>query len=278
MLDRCTTQSVRRMSTTAPGRRARRWASTATSLLALLACLALAATASAKPTGEFAVFSNCPLTVVGVNECVYGQATSGELELGKLIVPIKNAITYQGGLEVGEKEETFVNASEGATLSKTIEEVPGGLDSMPLTVMLESVGTVAMSKKNLAEAKGVAFALPVRAHLKNSYLGETCFIGSSAKPITIDLTSGVTSPPAPNKAAKGSPGTLETKEAGTLEIFKSDVLVENAFSTPEASGCGSILTPIINEKYALPSAAGRNTAVLDGTTKFATAEAVRKSE
>jgi hypothetical protein len=278
MLDRRGKEDGVRSVYNAGRRRSRRVASAAAGLLALLVSSALPATAAAKPTGEFAVFGNCPLTVVGVNECVYGQASGGELVLGRLDVPIKNAITYQGGLEVGEKEETFVNASEGATLSKTIEEVPGGLDSLPLTLTLELVGTVAMSKKNLAEAKGVALALPVRAHLKNSYVGETCFIGSSAKPITLDLTTGATSPPAPNKAAKGSPGTLETKEAGTLEIFKSDVLLENAFSAPEASGCGSIVTPIINGKYALPSAAGHNTAIFDGTTRFATAEAVRKSE
>jgi hypothetical protein len=222
------------------------------------------------------------LSTTGVNECVYGQITSGELRFGSMSVPITKAITFQGGLIVTEKAETFVNATEGATLSKTAEEVPGGFESATVTETLEPVGTVAMSRSNLAAGKGVALTLPVRAHLNSSVFGESCFVGSSASPITLKLTTGATSPPEPNKPITGKPGTLESREAGALLIYKGDALVENAFSVPGAKGCGgsfeSLINPLVNSKYSLPAAAGHNAATFNGTTKFATAEAVRNSE
>lgn len=265
-----------------PARALRRARSTVAGLLVLFAALAFAPTAIAKPKGEFAVFANCPLSTPGVNECVYSQSTGGELAFGTMKVPIMKPITLQGGLIVTEKGETFVNATEGMTLSKTPENVPGGFEGLAVTVTLELVGTVAMSRSNLAAGKGVALTLPVRAHLNNPFFGETCFIGSSTSPITLNLTTGATSPPPPNKSIKGSPGTLETREEGTLRVYAGDVLVDNAFSVPGAKGCGgafeAIINPIINSKFGLPSAAGHNSTILSGTSKFATAEAVKKSE
>jgi hypothetical protein len=251
-------------------------------LLVLLAALATASSAMAgKPKGDFEDFAHCPLMVAGVNECVYSKTTGGELVFGKMVVPIENTIILQGGIDATETEETFVNPIEVGTLSKTAEEVPGGFESKPLTETLELVGSVAISRKKLT-AEGVALKLPVRAHLKNADLGEACYIGSSTSPITLNLTTGTTSPPAPNKPIKGSHGTIEIKDEETLEIFKGDSLVENAFSVPGASGCGgifeSIIDPLVDAKFGLPAAAGHNTAIMSGTSKFATAEAVRKSE
>jgi hypothetical protein len=273
---------IRRLRST-PQRASRRSLSTITGLLVLLGALILAPSALAgKPKGEFAVFNDCPLSTAGVNWCVYSKTTSGELVFGTMKVPIVNPIVLQGGLKVTEKEETFVNTTEGETLSKTAEEVPGGFEKMTLTATLELVGAVALSRKDLSAGEGTAIKLPVRAHLKNAFLGESCFIGSSATPITLNLTTGTTSPPAPNKPIKGSKGTFESKEEGTLEVFKSDSLVENAFSVPAVKGCGgieeSIIDPLLNSKYGLPSSAGHNTVIMNGTSEFATAEAVKASE
>jgi hypothetical protein len=260
-------------------RASRRTSHPAAALLALLGALYVASPAMAgKPTGEYSQFTHCPLEVAGVNECVYGEVTSGEITLSKIDTPINHPITLQGGLVVTEKEETFVNATEGATLSKTPEEVPGGFGSSPLTETLELVGSVALSRKKLAAGEGTALKLPVRVHLKNMFLTESCFIGSSAKPITLNLTTGTTSPPEPNKPIKGSPGTLESKEAGKLLIYKGDRLLDNAFSVPAAEGCGTLATSLINAQFGLPAAAGHSTVVFGGTTKFANAQAVRESE
>jgi len=203
-----------------------------------------------------------------VTQCVYIPTKSGELLFGKASIPINNTIKIQGGLIVSGSEETFVNATEGATLSKTAEEVVGGFEG-PLTATLELVGTVTLSRTDLAVGEGTALKLPVRAHLKNMFVGETCFIGSS---------TGATSPPPPNKSIKGSPGTEESKEGGNLVVHKADSLVENAFSVPQAEGCGTLVTPILNAKFGLPSAAGHNSAILNGNSEFASAKAVEESE
>ncbi len=264
-----------------PRRRASRRASHPTAaLLALLAALYLApsATAAGKPKGEYLQFTHCPLEGAGVNECVYGEVPSGEIVLNKVKIPIKNTIALQGGQVVTATEETFVNATESATLSQTAQEVPGGFDSSTLTATLELVGSVALSRTKLAAGEGTALKLPVRVHLKNMFLGEGCFIGSSTKPITLNLTTGTTSPLEPNRPIKGSSGTFESKEAGKLLIYKSDSLVDNAFSVPGAEGCGTLANLLIDEKFGLPAADGRNTVIFNGTTKFANAEAVRASE
>jgi hypothetical protein len=258
-------------------------------VLVLLLALAAPAAFAGKPKGEYAPFTGCPLKTAGVSQCVYAQFTGGELRFGTMVVPIEHAVTLQGGLIVSGAEETFVNAGEGETLTKTEEKVPGGFsgvggtESSPMTLTLELVGAVALSRGNLAEAKGTALKLPVRAHLKNVYFGEECFLGSSASPITLNLTTGVTSPPAPNKAITGSAGTHEVKEAGNLVVYKGDSLVENAFSVPGTKGCGAgvykeIIGPLLNMKYGLPAAGGHNTAIFKGTSEFANAEAVLKSE
>jgi len=266
----------------ASSRAVRRGAATSVGLLALLASLALASTAFAGPKGEFVVFSDCPLGTSGVNECVYSSTTGGTLVFNKLTVPLAKTITLQGGLIVGGTEETFVNAKDGDTLSPVAEEVPGGYEAKPLTLTLELVGPVALSRHKLAKAEGTALKLPLRAHLKNAALGEECFIGSSISPIALNLTTGTTSPPLPNKAISGTPGMFESREAGALEVFKGDSLVENAFSVPAVAGCGGLLKEVIDPrldtKFGLPSAAGHNAAVLSGASEFATAEAVRKSE
>jgi hypothetical protein len=270
-------------------RRGARLASPAvTLLLVLLLAVAAPAAFAGKPKGEYAPFTGCPLKTAGVSQCVYAQFTGGKLTFGTMVVPIEHAITLQGGLIVSGTEETFVNAGEGETLTKTEEKVPGGFsgvgtESSPMALTLELVGAVALSRGNLAEAKGTALKLPVRAHLKNVYFGEECFVGSSTSPITLNLTTGVTSPPAPNKPITGSIGTHEVKEAGNLVLYKGDSLVENAFSVPGAKGCGAgvykeIITPLLNMKFGWPASGGHNTAIFSGTSEFANAEAVLKSE
>ena len=182
-----------------------------------------------------------------------------------------------------------MNTTEGQTLAVVNEEVPGGFVGLPRSgekssesVALELVGAVELSRGNLSGAKGTALKLPVRAHLMDEFFGTSCYVGSSASPITLDLTTGTTSPPKPNKPITGSEGVYESKEEGKLVLYKSDSLVENAFSVPAAKGCGgaeeSLIDPIVNSKYRLPSAAGNSTAIFSGTSEFASAEAVKRSE
>jgi hypothetical protein len=96
-------------------------ASAMTLVLVLMLALAAPAAFAGKPKGEYAPFTGCPLKTAGVSQCVYAQFSAGELRFGTMVVPIEHAITLQGGLIVSGAEETFVNAGEGETLTKTEE-------------------------------------------------------------------------------------------------------------------------------------------------------------
>ncbi|HEX5308809.1 MAG TPA: hypothetical protein VFW38_06990 [Solirubrobacteraceae bacterium] len=283
-----------------------------TALVALLA-LGLASQALAtKPTGAFVNFGDCPLSNPATVGCVYAQTTGGEFNIGSTEVPIKKTITLQGGLPVTEEEPliSIIPAADGNTLSKTPQTVPGGLLKIlapgffpePLkaifnefinkgitgvTATTELAGTPKISLGNALTKSGTALVLPVRVHLENSFLGSGCFIGSKAHPVSVEFTTGTTSPPGPNKPITGSGGELEIKEGGALLIDKNNSLVNNSFGAPEAEGCGSqilfglftwLVDDAVDAEVGLPSEPGHNTAILNGNEEIGVASAVKASE
>ncbi|MGA8362981.1 MAG: hypothetical protein WB709_00500, partial [Solirubrobacteraceae bacterium] len=142
--------------------------------------------------------------------------------------------------------------------------------------------SIGLNEENLLTATGTALSLPVKVKLDNPLLGESCFIGSNAHPISLSLTTGTTSPPKPNEPIKGNVGTLESAGEGAILIVSKNSLVNNSFAAPEAEGCGGIfaflIDALVDGKLGLPSASGHNTAILNGTLYQSGAEAVRESE
>jgi hypothetical protein len=263
------------------------------------------------PTGDFAVFSQCPRFTTGVNYCIYSQVKSGEVTLNKQNVPITKTITLQGGIIRNEETEaeTFVGALNGETLSKTPQKVPGGLLGLvkcneiknfleriacelvfengvtgvnATTELAKPASEIGINKSNLVNEKGVALSLPVKIHLENPFLGSECYVGSSAHPIIWNLTTGATNPPAPNKSISGKVGDIEVKDEFEFVSITNNTLVDNAYSAPEATGCGGLFSflidPIIDGKIGLPSTAGHNTTILNSTIDEATTEGVINSE
>jgi hypothetical protein len=285
----------------------RPWASlrNGTLVLAAAAMLVLAAAVPAMAESkDFEVFKQCPTKNPAVNLCVFVQSTGKEFIIGNKTVPVNKTITLQGGSILNEEtgEETFVGASNGETLSKTPLTVPGGLTGIVaptwwpkflqewfnkqinegitgVTATAELVGNPGISRSNLLSASGVALSLPVRLHLNNAILGSSCYVGSKSHPVTFNLTSGTTSPPAPNKPISGAVGELEFKDEFTLVIIKGNRVVDNAFAAPGTEGCGGIFSFFLNELVekilGVPAAAGHNTAILEGSLQNATAEAVK---
>jgi hypothetical protein len=287
----------------------------------LVASLAIVSSASAEPKGIFKKYNDCPTEVPGLAICTFGQTTSGEFAIGTTKVPINQTITLQGGgIHTGGSnfnEYFLLPAKDGNSLSKTALNVPGGLTGLVNCEEIKGSGFFEVIERasckaifengttgvtattelvasatnpailNLAamiEESGTAITLPVRVHLKNPLLGESCFIGSEAHPIQLHLTDGTTSPPLPNKPIKGKLGEPISeieKEFESVSI-KNNTLVDNSFSAPASEGCGGffsfLIGPIINSKIGLPSAAGKNTAILSGTLNTAEAEAVIASE
>lgn len=277
----------------------------AASLVVALASLGLASSAQAKLTGAFTVFQQCPWTNAETNRCLFSETTSGEVVLGNKKVPIEKAVVLQAGYTTPVSGfSKLVAATNGITLSKVPENVPGGLlgivpeASSPALVkalikfflensltgvnstleLAKPANEVFLSELHLAEEEGIALKMPVKVHLENPFLGKSCYVGSSSSPLSWELTTGTTSPPEPNKPITGSGGEFEFLEGGRVLKAKNVSLVGNSWSAPKASGCGGILsflvTPIINAQLGTTTA-GHNTAILKGTTSIATAFAVK---
>jgi hypothetical protein len=286
-----------------------------------VAGLTLASPALAiEPTGDFAVFKQCPRFTPGVLLCIHSETLSGEVTLHKQKVPInedkKHPIVLQGGIAVINEAgaEAFVGALNGETLSKTPQNVPGGLTGLvncteikgsgfletlereacklvfenkttgvsAITELAKPASEIGISTHNLEVKEGVALSLPVKIRLENTFLGSECYIGSSAHPVVLNLTSGTTSPAAPNKPITGKAGFLSFKDEFEFVEITENTLVNNEFAAPEASGCGGIFSflidPIIDSKIGLPSPDGYNTAIQNNTIKLGGVEGVIKSE
>ncbi|HTT94815.1 MAG TPA: hypothetical protein VMF55_09085 [Solirubrobacterales bacterium] len=276
-------------------------------LLTVCALFGVVSSASAH-SGEFARFNYCPSTTAGVAKCLVSETAGGKVVLGKKTVPIVNTVTLQGGVSTPVAHfSTFFGATNGNTLSKTPQPVPGGLTGLVnckeislswLRVSCEAVfengltgvnatvelarpaSEIKVSEVNLITEEGVAVVLPVKVHLENPLLGSSCYIGSSSSPINWNLTTGETTPPAGTAPIKGEYETFELREHSEIAVVGGVRMVDNAWGAPEASGCGGwpaeyILDPIINASVGVPSAAGKNVAALEqGTIYLATVASV----
>ncbi len=265
-------------------------------LAASLATLAAASPALATPTGDYAVFADCPLSTA--SECVWAKTESGKLVVAKETVPIFNAITLQGGFTESEEMQHFVGAADGNTLSKSPQKIPGGLAGLvrcyeinneqerkaceaifenkvtgvnATTELAAPASSIGISTTNYFIGSGAALTLPVKLHLENPLLGSSCYVGSNASPIIVELTTGTSG------AVTGSTGNFEIKGEGEIIAFSDNSLVNNTFAAPGANGCGAsgLLDPLVNGRLGLPSEAGHNTAVLNGTIEQTSVEAVK---
>jgi hypothetical protein len=284
-------------------------------LLTALVALGLTAGAQAKLTGDYTRFANCPYTNENAIKCIYAVTEGGEVVLGTKKVPIVKPVVLQGAyaepVEVKEEAEfyPFLAATNGVTLSKAAQPVPGGLAGIVnckaisdfflriscevtfengvtgLNSTLElarPASEIRISENNLAGEIGTALQMPVKFHLENPFLGSECYVGTSSNPIIWKLSTGTTKPPAPNTPITGSGGEGEFLEGFKILKLKNNVLVDNSWAAPGTHGCGGflvelILDPIINSASGLPAAAGKNTAILKNTLYQASARAVAKN-
>lgn len=278
--------------------------------------LGISGVASAELTGAFTRFEFCPRKNAEVSRCVYSVTDGGKVVLGSKTVPIVNPVTLQGGYgEPSFDEESpdflfskFVAATNGVTLSKAAQPVPGGLlgllppESSPPVIkalvkaaaengltgvsstleLARPASEIKVSENHLAEAFGVALVLPLKARLENPVLGSSCYVGSSKDPIYWELTTGETNPPGPNEPITGTTGTIKFIEGARIVEAQDAALVDNAWSAPAASGCGGLLStvmdPIINAASGLPAKAGTNSAFLEGDLSQSPAETVNQND
>jgi hypothetical protein len=243
-------------------------------------------------------FDFCPASDPSARHCLYLLGQGGSVTLGKKTVPLVRSITLQGAYGPPQTEEIvggvtyehisqFFAATNGESLSKTPEPVPGGLlglvppaasppsvrqlaayynehNASAVTATAELAGEMLVSEFELLVEELPTARMPIKIHLENPFLGSSCYIGSNSSPIIWNLTAGMTAPPAPNKPIHGHGGAAEL-EGGPASLEGVN-LVDNAWSAPVATGCGGTLAPIvdplIDAAIGLPSPAGRNTAII----------------
>jgi hypothetical protein len=263
-----------------------------------------------RPRGAFAVFSQCPLDEPKIYDCIYVYTKHGEMRIGAITAPLSRPmIGLDGGVLEGPTHEPTIFAApvNGVIMRPTPMPIPGGLgrvleaSALPhplggVSGELESVGlgeltttievagpasAVTLDLHQVVERTGAVLEEPLKIKLTSPVLGEHCYIGTDSDPIRVALTEAMTDPPLPNMPMEGALGAVIQSEEGLFAV-PGNSLVDNSFVVPTASGCGGSLAPaidgIIDSKLKLPSPAGRNTLVLNGTAYLATARNVIASE
>jgi hypothetical protein len=294
--------------------------------LAVIGALGMSAqtAAAGTPSGDYAVFKHCPYqTNANVQACVVATINSGLFKIGRASVPITKPVVLQGGVNNAAAFGELYIPTDAPAMSPTPLDVPGGLlglmepDSTwpgPLAQAFWNIVNTVNDVTATAELVGPAQAnliyaafpppsgdatviqLPIRIHLQNPFLGNTCYIGSASQPIVLKLVANTTSPPPPNTPISGVPATLSiittTQPDGQILLAANGTLVDNSFAVPAAKGCGNTLLPIpivtpilqgivsaaVNLKEGLPAAAGKNAAVMNGDTVIGPSIYVQESE
>ena len=253
-------------------RPAQRAARLALAAVAGAAFLVGAGTAQAAPTAptlnpdpipDSFDFSDCPPLPEGsdpnFSRCVSVVVTSGTFQLGKFDQSIDEPIKM-----------TFANAYDPKTFKYTA--IFGKLRAKPMLVQPGLFGDPLLSAVYAQPEYAGVFDQPTSAdfHIKlglkirlvNPFLGSNCRVGSDSNPITLELTTGTTSPPAPNTPITGEPAKVaRTDPPPTVRSAKH---VDNAFAVPGAKGCvfgGGIADWLVNQVGGFPSAGGKNTVI-----------------
>jgi hypothetical protein len=228
--------------------------------LAASALMALGGTAFA----AFPDFTGCPTTTPGVGGCINVQNTSGNLRIKEFNVPLGASLEIRGGIALDEEENsTFVPArGTNGFISRPVN-VPGGLlgiEWIPGT-SVQAITELAGDPDDIRFDFGsFGLRVPVKVRLVNLFIGMNCHIGTNSRPVVLDLITGTTSPPAPNRPITGRVGRFGFPSPGVITVTEN-LNVENSFSVPGASSCGlglGLINTLVNLRLGLPSAGGNN--------------------
>jgi hypothetical protein len=243
------------------------------------------------PAPGYSQFAGCPSKAekAEVDTCYTSVIKSGSFQMGSKTVPIEHPMTLSGGF--GPALKTYYSPKGG--LTKVRQKVPGGIIGLTgLTWLAEVLGIEALTLYAVTELAGtptapveLPFEIPVKVHLENStgVLGPNCYVGSNSNPIMLKLTTGLTSPPLPNKPIEGVQPEFSANPANPEILWlKNGTFVDNSFSAPGASGCtltlfGFIpisLNGLVNAQSGLPSAAGKNTTIQNFDSELTVQELV----
>jgi hypothetical protein len=236
-------------------------------------------------------------------------ALHSEFRAGNVTVALKLPITLRGGyqehvVENAETEELEAVYTRwiGAEGHETIEPVAQktikltkGVDTAKLshselnrydfyteeakeknvTATVELAGSpfgLELNENNLFDEEGVAFGFPVKVKLSNPFLGEHCYVGSDEHPVFVEFTTGQSG------ALHGKTGQATGNDAGLILTIHNDTLVNETFAAPGVEGCGveGGADEAVDSALGLPSPAGSNVAIINGTFRQAGREEVEE--
>jgi hypothetical protein len=262
---------------------------------------AVSTAAWASVTGDPSEFNLCPINFTPPDGasllCSHSETTGGTLTIGNSTVTISNnpdtvdlgAYSTSGLGLFGI--EAIVTPTNGEVFGGPAQEVPGGL--LGLTGISNSVNDVTssielagpMTAATVVDpTETTAFfcgggplgscddgpslysviTVPIKVQLNNPVLGSSCFIGSDADPIVLNLVETPTSSP---QLTSGGPG-------GNAIIVTGVQVADTTFAVPGANGCGLLgaLDSVLDLKVGLPSASGKNSALIDENAELESAQ------
>jgi hypothetical protein len=235
-------------------------------------------------------FAQCPTKakVIGaknrnVTVCLVGTAAQGTIDIGSLDTTFRGPGVVDGGVNLGlASDGTFnwANALNGKSFTS-----PRQLLGVPVMVALGNpsgvtppansdvyVQAVAVGQVLFGVNDGLVTQVPLAFHLENALLGNDCWLGSAADPITLNLTTGTSG------ALTGGLGSLNILDSGNVIQTIGTEVVDNTFTVPGATGCGSggVFDQDIDAAQGLPNASGANEAILYGNFDLAAVKWVRQ--
>lgn len=249
-------------------------------LVAIVAILAPATTAGASTAPGYEEFADCPDKTAGAGlaYCAVSEVTGGHLQLGTKNTPITDPIKLVGSGPTPDLK-LVVGSFDGGR-----QRVPGGIVGITgldwLTFLFPFDMLKLYAEAELAGPPGSpllpTISLPLKIHLDNPLISNSCYIGSDSNPVILNLVQGTTNPPPPNQPISGTPFTLgaDPNLPGVLRLTDG-VLVDNSFAVPGANGCDllvggfGLLDPLVNLQAGLPAPAGTNEAVQEADAAIA---------
>lgn len=235
--------------------------------IAALLVLGLSLLCAGSATAAFPNFSDCPRSDPDVTVCLDVQSVSGSLEIKGFTVPLGESLEIRGGANTGTRR--FIPPAGTTGFFSRAIRVPGGILGIEFPIPGNAVLAIAQlagppSAVVVETGFPTTLRLPVKVKLENPILGGNCYIGTNSNPSRMNLTTGTTSPPPPNRPITGSIGEPSLEGEPPVLKLLGATNVDNAFAVPGASGCGlfGIVDPLVNLRLRLPSAAGNNTMIV----------------
>ncbi len=230
---------------------------------AMVASVAGIATSSA--TAATPRFDDCPLRGSDLGTCIDILSNAGSINIKGFNVPLGHSLEIRGGLSYREDGSSVFLPAVGTNgfIAEPVD-VPGGVLGVDLPISLNKVKATAQLAGVPADIRigisDLSLSVPIKLKLSNPLFSSSCTIGTNRNPVRLNLTTGTTNPPAPNRPISGSRGPFAVRD-GYL-YFAGNRHVDNAFAIPGASSCGflglGLIDGIINLKLKLPAAAGTN--------------------